>query len=293
MPDAALDDFLQFLRVEKALSVNTLQAYGSDLRPFLEHLRRRRRDPYRIGSSDVADYLWQRRAKNLKPSTLYRSAESIKQFYRYLQREGLVSEDPTARMTSPKLVQRLPRYLTQDEVLKLLAHPGDGRPGAVRFKAMLELMYAAGLRVSELVGLETAQVDLDVGFVRVFGKGGKERIVPIHRRAQAAVKAWMEARRKKTDAPPKHLFTGPRGKPVSRFSFWMQLRKWAVAAGLHKPLHPHMLRHSFATHLLGGGADLRAVQELLGHSDISTTQIYTHVERDQLKRSHKKFHPRG
>jgi integrase/recombinase XerD len=154
-------------------------------------------------------------------------------------------------------------------------------------------MYAAGLRVSEVVKLEEAQLDLDVGFVRAYGKGGKERIVPVHARAVRAVKDYLELKRKSGAAPGRYLFLSNRGVPMSRLTFWVQLKKWAREAGVRKPLHPHMLRHSFATHLLSGGADLRAVQEMLGHADISTTQIYTHVDRDELKQAHRKFHPRG
>ncbi|HRY30070.1 MAG TPA: tyrosine recombinase, partial [Elusimicrobiota bacterium] len=271
---------------------NTLAAYGADLRRFLEHLHRHKKNPLRIPHAEITDYLWQRR-QTLKSASLFRLAESIKQFYHYLLAEELISEDPTARMSSPKLTHRLPRYLSEEEVGRLLNRVPDGRESSVRFKAMLELMYAAGLRVSELVNLEEAQLDLDVGFVRAFGKGGKERIVPIHRRAVQSVGAYLDVKRKKFPNAARYVFLSNRGKPLSRVAFWYQLRKWARDCGLKKPLHPHMLRHSFATHLLGGGADLRSVQEMLGHADISTTQIYTHVEKDQLKRMHKQFHPRG
>jgi integrase/recombinase XerD len=292
-PTTVLDDFLKHLRVERALSPNTLQAYASDLRTYLGYLKRKRLDPMRIDSSEVTEFLWHRRSKNLKSTTLYREAEAIKQFYRFLVSESLLPEDPTVMMSSPKILQRLPRFLTKEETERLLAVPPDGRESSLRFKAMLELMYAAGLRVSELVNLEESQVDLEVGFVRAFGKGGKERIVPIHGRAVRAVKLYQDARRMKNSVPSKWLFPGRAGRPMTRVAFWYRLKKWARQCGLRKPLTPHMLRHSFATHLLSGGADLRAVQEMLGHADISTTQIYTHVDRDQLKRLHKEYHPRG
>jgi integrase/recombinase XerD len=176
---------------------------------------------------------------------------------------------------------------------RLLNHAPDRRDSSLRFKAMLELMYAAGLRVSELVNLEESQVDLEVGFVRAFGKGGKERIVPMNRRAVHSLRAYLEVKRRKPAVQTRYLFVNGRGRPLTRVAFWYQLKKWARAAGVFKALSPHVVRHSFATHLLRGGADLRSLQEMLGHADISTTQIYTHVDRDQLKKTHKQFHPRG
>jgi integrase/recombinase XerD len=290
---AYLEDFLKHLRVEKGLSKNTVQAYGSDLKAFLSSLDRAGKDPIRADHADITDYLWRRRSQNLKSTTLYRIGESIKQFYRYLVLDGLIPADPTVNMTSPKILHRLPRFLTVEEVGKLMRVPADGKEKSVRLKAMLELMYAAGLRVSELVNLEESHLDLDMGLVKVFGKGGKERIVPLNPRAVMAARAYMALKRKKFPTLTRYLFLGPRGRPLSRVAFWYQLKTWARAAGLQKPLNPHMLRHSFATHLLSGGADLRSVQEMLGHADISTTQIYTHVDKEQLKQNHKRFHPRG
>ncbi len=288
-----LEEFLKHLRVEKGLSPNTLQAYSFDLKSFLGHLAKKRQDPLAVDHGQISDFLWHRRSQNLKPATLYRQAEAIKQFYRFLALEGKISQDPAAVMTAPKIQHKLPRYLTVDEMERLLNFAPDGREITVRLRAMLELMYAAGLRVSELLNLEEAQLDMDVGCVRAFGKGGKERLVPVNRRALAAVRAYQEIKRKKYPQGSKWLFPGNRGKPLSRVAFWQHVKKRALAAGIRKPLHPHMLRHSFATHLLSGGADLRALQEMLGHADISTTQIYTHVEKDELKRAHKRFHPRG
>lgn len=288
-----LDDFLKYLRVEKGLAKNTVDAYTSDLKAFFAFLDKSGGTPLKIDHSTVTDYLWHRRAENLKATSLYRIGESLKQFYRYLLREEIIALDPTANMASPKMLQRLPKYLSVEETVRLLSHPVGARESSIRFKAMLEVMYAAGLRVSELVNLEESQVDIEMGFVKVFGKGGKERIVPINDRAGFALKKYIEVKRKKYPNLTRYLFIGNRGKPISRVAFWYQLKKAALAAGLTKHLNPHMLRHSFATHLLSGGADLRSVQEMLGHSDISTTQIYTHVDRDQLKKLHKKFHPRG
>jgi integrase/recombinase XerD len=288
-----LEDFLKHLRVEKGLSKNTVASYGFDLKAYFSFLSKEAKDPLRADHALLTDFLWKRRSENLKTTSLYRLGETLKQFYRFLLIEGLIQQDPTVNMASPKLLHRLPRFLSVQEVSRLLNHPIDERDISVRFKAMLELMYAAGLRVSELVNLEEAQLDLDMGFVKVFGKGGKERLVPINNRAVSSLKRYLESKRKKYPNLTRYLFIGNRSKPISRVAFWYQLKKAARAAGLTKPLNPHMLRHSFATHLLSGGADLRAVQEMLGHADISTTQIYTHVDKDQLKKTHRKFHPRG
>lgn len=287
-----LEEFLKHLRAERGLAVNTVLSYGADLRNFLGHLSRAGLDPLKISHSDITDYLWHRR-RDLKPASLFRLGQSIRQFYRFLVREERLSEDPSALLGSPKVPQRLPRYLTVQEITRLLVHPGDGRAASARFRLMLELMYAAGLRVSELVSLETGQVDLDMGFLRARGKGGKERLVPLNQRAVASLKEYLAGRAAGKKSHGRYLFPGARGRHLTRVAFWYQLKKWARAAGVVKPLHPHMLRHSFATHLLHGGADLRSVQEMLGHADISTTQIYTHVEKEELKQRHKKYHPRG
>jgi integrase/recombinase XerD len=286
-------DFLTHLRVERGLAVNTLLSYGADLRSYLSHLDRRGIALSGVRPSDVSEFLWFRRDGGLKSSSLYRLSEAVKQFHRFLRREGGLASDPTEKTATPRMGERLPHVLSVRDVTRLLSHPGDGSLRDVRFKTMLELLYAAGLRVSELVSLEVPQVDLDEGFVRVFGKGGKERLVPLNGRAVAAVRSYLRLRREKGAAAAKVLFAGPRGKPLSRVAFWGKLKKWARAAGVFVPLSPHTFRHSFATHLLEGGADLRSVQEMLGHADISTTQIYTHVDRRHLREAHRKFHPRG
>ncbi len=288
-----IEEFLTHLRVEKGLSPNTLLAYGSDLKAYLSFLSGRGIPLARVEHKDVSEFLWRRRSEELKPSSLYRFGESLKQFHRFLLREGRLPTDPTGNMTAPKMGERLPKVLTAAEMTRLLSHPGDGTESSVRFKAMLELLYASGLRVSELVGVEESQADLEVGFVRVFGKGGKERMVPLNGRAASAIREYLKVKRGKFPLGTRVLFAGPRGKRLTRVAFWYQLKKWARAAGVFRPLSPHVVRHSFATHLLAGGADLRLVQEMLGHADISTTQIYTHVDRGQIKRAHKKFHPRG
>ena len=292
-PDPFLDDFLTHLRAERGLSPNTLSSYGGDLRAYLAFLKARGVALPEVKHSDISEFLWGRRNEGLKPSSLYRLSESLKQFHRFLRREDRLSFDPTENMSAPRIQDRLPKVLSAEEMSRLLGHPGDGGERDVRFKAMLELMYASGLRVSELVNLPESQIDLEVGFVRVFGKGGKERLVPLNHRAASAIRTYLKLKKEKHPVASKVLFRGPGGKPLSRVAFWYELKKWAKSAGVFRPLSPHVVRHSFATHLLEGGADLRSVQEMLGHADISTTQIYTHVDRRHLKNAHKKFHPRG
>jgi integrase/recombinase XerD len=295
LSSSPLQSFLDHIRSERGLSPNTVLSYGADLRAYLAHLAEKGIELPQVAHAHVSEFLWSRKQQGLKPASLYRLAESVKMFHRFLRREGQLPADPTETMLTPGLGERLPKVLTTEDVARLLNGPPDpdGGPKRVRFRAMLELLYAAGLRVSELVNLEDAQVDLSMGFVRVLGKGRKERLVPINPRAVHAVKAHLAARPGGPDARARWLFPGPSGRPMTRVAFWYQLKKWAQASGVHKPLSPHVLRHSFATHLLEGGADLRSVQEMLGHADISTTQIYTHVDRAHLKRAHKNFHPRG
>lgn len=287
-----MGDFLDHLRAERKLARNSVLAYGSDLRPYAAFLEKRRITPAEAGPGDLSDFLWERRSAPLKPASLYRLAESLRQFHRFLKNEGRALSDPTVSLMSPKTGERLPTVLSVEEVNRLLAYAPPVSIKTLRFKAMLELLYAAGLRVSELVGLPARSVDLAVGYVRVFGKGGKERLVPINRRAIHAIRAYLDflKRVEPLDGP---LFVGRPGRPLSRVAFWQELRKWARAAGISRPLSPHVLRHSFATHLLRGGADLRVVQELLGHADIATTQIYTHLDGAAIKKAHRQFHPRG
>ncbi|MBK8870414.1 MAG: tyrosine recombinase XerD [Elusimicrobia bacterium] len=287
-----LVEFLDHLRVERKLARNSVAAYGSDLRPYVAFLAKRGVPVAESGPGDLSEFLWERRSAPLKPASLYRLAESLRQFHRFLKTEGRALSDPTVSLVSPKTGDRLPKVLSVDEVNRLLAHAPSPTVRTLRFKAMLELLYAAGLRVSELVNVPAASVDLTVGYVRVFGKGGKERVVPINRRAIHAIRVYLEFAKRAgpLDGP---LFAGRKGKPLSRVAFWQELKKWARAAGVNRPLSPHVLRHSFATHLLRGGADLRVVQEMLGHADISTTQIYTHLDGAAIKKAHRRFHPRG
>ncbi len=286
-----LGEFLDHIKVERKLSANTQAAYGADLRAYLAYLTSKRLKAPMVTPENLAEFLWARRSQGLQAASAARLMESLKQFHRFLLAEGHSEKDPTAALTAPKAPRRLPQVLSVEEISKLLTYtPPNPRAPDHRFKAMLELMYAAGLRVSELVNLHRADVDLDLGFVKVMGKGGKERLVPIHRRAVHLLARYREERKGRSGD---YFFAGPSGKPPSRVMFWYRLRRWAKAAGVLRPFSPHSLRHSFATHLLSGGADLRVVQEMLGHADISTTQIYTHVDREQLQKAHKRFHPRS
>jgi integrase/recombinase XerD len=217
---------------------------------------------------------------------------SLRSFYRFLVAEEMILTDPSALLRSPRKVERLPRYLTVEEVSRLLTAVGSSTPRQVRLRAMLELMYAAGLRVSELTGVRLDSIDLKVGYVRVLGKGSKERVVPIGERARLAVGGYLD-QRPETPASVKSLFVSDRKRPMSTVHFWRLIRAAALKAGIRKPVSPHVLRHSFASHLVQNGADLRSVQDMLGHSSISTTQIYTHVNQSHLQEAHRKFHPRS
>lgn len=286
-----LKEFLDHLRVERKLAKSTVLAYRADLRPYVVYVEGRHVPLTEVGPGELSDFLWLRRSAPLKSSSLYRLSQSLRQFHRFLKIEGHSKTDPTAQLSTPQTSERLPKVLSVEDVSRLLAHTPPPTERVLRFKAMLELLYAAGLRVSELVGVPCHGIDLEVGSVRVFGKGGKERVVPINRRAIHAVRTYREAlKHPRADGP---LFVGRAGRPLTRTGFWYELKKWARDAGVRKNLSPHVLRHSFATHLLKGGADLRVVQEMLGHADISTTQIYTHLDGDAIKKAHRTFHPRG
>ncbi len=292
-PQNLVDEFLKHLRVEKGLTQNTLDAYGSDLKFFMDYCHKQKINVLNAAHAQISDFLWYRRSQGLKPASLFRLMESLKQLFKFLVREGHVPQDPTSTMTSPKMQHRLPQFLSIQDMDQLLTQNTKTNESSIRFQAMLELMYAAGLRVTELISLEESNLDLDVGLVRVIGKGGKERVVPINARAKEAVARYWQIKRKRFPNGTQTLFVNARGQALTRVTFWCQIKKHARTAGVYKPISPHVIRHSFATHLLGGGADLRSVQEMLGHSDISTTQIYTHVDRAHLKKAHKKYHPRG
>jgi integrase/recombinase XerD len=293
-PDPCIDRFIDALWLEEGLARNTLAAYRRDLAPFDRWLR-----PQGIGllgaaEHDIHAYFAARHATT-KATSANRRLAVFRRFYRWALRERLVTADPTLRLDNARRPLRVPRTLTQGQVEALLAAPDTDTPLGLRDRAMLELMYASGLRVSELVTLRAINVSLDEHVLRVFGKGGKERLVPFGEVAADWLERYLgEARAailgaQRTD----DLFVTARGAGMTRVMFWMIVRKHAQAAGITAPLSPHVLRHAFATHLLNHGADLRAVQMLLGHADISTTTIYTHVARERLKQVHAKHHPRG
>ena len=291
-----IDQFLNYLLVEKGLSRATLESYSSDLLRYADFLEQNGRNT--VSAEDTAlilKHLINLRAEGLGARSRARHLVSIRGFYRFLSHEKILPLDPSRLIDLPKTTLKLPDVLSIPEVQRLLNAPDSPKPTGVRDAAMLELLYAAGLRVSELVNLRIQDVQLEAGFVRVIGKGSKERIVPIGQYAREKVQFYLEQARSRLvkERSSAYLFLARAGRPMTRQGFWKLLRQYARGTGLFKKVTPHSLRHSFATHLLEGGADLRAVQVMLGHADISTTQIYTHVANDRLKELHRRFHPRG
>jgi len=293
--NAPLEEYRKYLSLERGLSINTVASYGSDIAQFLEYAKEKGLDPLKASHQDLDDWLWTLKTKGLGVASLYRKMEALKSFYALQASERRITDSPAEPFRAPRRPQRLPKCLSREEIDKLLTAPLDGSFESARTRTMLELLYATGMRVSELVSLKPESLNLADGWVRVFGKGSKERLVPIHARAIALLKQYLSLRRKRFDedgcAP--ELFVGRGGRKVSRVQFWRDLRDLGKAAGLKGELHPHLLRHSFATHMLRNGADLRSVQELLGHASLSTTQIYTHLDPAALKEAHEKHHPRG
>jgi integrase/recombinase XerD len=293
--DPLIDAFLDTLWAERGLSRNTLQSYRYDLGRLSEFLGRRGTVLVSAGREDLLQFLAAQLQAGRSPRTLSRHLSGFRQFYRWLLREGRIRRDPTALIESPKLGRGLPKALSEEQVNRLLDAPDTATELGLRDRTMLELMYASGLRVSELVGLELHNLNLNQGVLRVTGKGGKDRLVPLGEEALSWVQRYLKASRPALmgGAECPRLFVTARRKGMTRQAFWHGIRKHAQAAGITQPVSPHMLRHSFATHLLNHGADLRVVQLLLGHSDLSTTQIYTHIAREGLKQLHRKHHPRG
>jgi len=293
--DGLIDRWLDHLASERGLARKTVEAYARDVAVFARGLLGRGvRTAGRIGPADVRAHLAALARDGLAPRSQARALAAVRGFLRFCVRERRLPDDPTARLVVRRPPARLPHALGGRDVEALLAAPRDAEPLGVRDRALLELLYACGLRVSELVGLRGEQVNLEAGFVRVVGKGGKERVVPLGRPARAAVDAWLAARRAAgRGRPSPFVFAGPTGRPLTRQAVWKLVRKRALAAGLGKRVFPHMLRHTFATHLLTGGADLRVVQALLGHADVGTTQIYTHVTPTRLREVHRRHHPRA
>jgi integrase/recombinase XerD len=294
--DALIDEFCDALWLEDGLARNTLESYRRDLAQFAAWLRRdRRADLLDAGKGDLLEYLAQRVAAGARARTTSRLLSSLKRFYRYAVREGCIGADPTLTIGAPKTPRSLPKIVNEAQVEQLLGAPQTHTDLGLRDRTMLEVLYASGLRVSELVALDLGQVERNMGVVRVLGKGGKERIVPLGEEALSWLERYLRDGRGNLlgARSSSSLFLTARGEAMTRQSFWHIIRRHARKAGIDVAISPHVLRHAFATHLLNHGADLRVVQLLLGHSDISTTQIYTHVARERLKQLHAKHHPRG
>ena len=293
---SVLDEFCDTLWLEDGLARNTLESYRRDLRQFGAWLARgASKDFFAADRADIQAYLGYQFARKTRASSAARLLSSLKRFYRYLVRAGRLQADPTLNIEAPALPRALPKSLNESDVENLLRAPDTDSELGVRDRTMLETLYATGLRVSELISLKTAQVSLDMGVVRVMGKGSKERLVPLGEEALAWLTRYLASSRSALLAgrAADDLFVTARAGPMTRQAFWSLIKRYAMRAALDKPISPHTLRHAFATHLLNHGADLRVVQLLLGHSDISTTQIYTHVARERLKQLHARHHPRG
>jgi len=292
-----LRSYLHFLELEKNASANTISSYKIDLARYLDYLETKEIIlPNKIKEKDIAAFLGLLREFGLSPSSVSRNLSSIKMFHKFLVGEGVSKMNPAENIETPKLSKTLPDVLNQDEIETILNQPNPVEPLAIRDKAILETLYATGMRVTEAITLKQSNVNKDEGIVRVFGKGSKERLVPIGKSALKWIAKYLNEVRgnlSKQGSGQDVLFLNARGRPMSRMAVWNIVRTYTTKSGIKKEVHPHTFRHSFATHLLEGGADLRAVQEMLGHSDISTTQIYTHIDREYLKEVHKTFHPRG
>jgi len=293
---AAITSFLTHIRVEKGLASNTVSAYRRDMAKFAEFAQKRKLALENISRDDLVDFLAGLYRQKLESKSVARHLVSLRNLFRFAQVQGLIPADPSVNLESPKIRRALPGYLRLEEVERLLEQPDAKTPLGLRDRAMLEVLYSAGLRVSELVGLRVSDLDVKVGCVRCIGKGDKERIVPIGKKALGIVEKYLRTARPQligsaTGSPT--LFVNRRGRALSRVGVWKILSTYGRRAGLRVALTPHMLRHSFATHLLERGADLRSVQLMLGHADISTTQIYTHVVEERLKQIYKAHHPRA
>ncbi|MDR3306691.1 MAG: site-specific tyrosine recombinase XerD [Endomicrobium sp.] len=294
MPDnqKLLKDFISYIVVEKGLSKNTVLAYRSDILKFIAFAEEKRIQLENCQHQDITNFLWQAKLDGLKPKSLYRLVESLRQFYKFLNSEDVIKTNPTLYLSSPRIPENLPDMLTFDEIMLLLNAVADKDEVDVRNRAMLELLYATGLRVSELINLKFSNINLQDNFLRIIGKGSKERLIPFGEKAKNFINIYLLKRKPYTNSED-NVFISRLGKKLSRVEFWRQLKNISKKAGINKNITPHTLRHSFATHLLAGGADIRFVQEMLGHASIATTQIYTHLDKDKIIQQHKTFHPRG
>jgi len=294
--DNLLDQFLHYILVEKGLSKNTIDAYSHGLNRFLDYLREKGiQEMPKVSKLDIRAFLLGLKRQGLSTKSVVRNLAAIRSFFRFLIQEGILDANPIEEIESPKIERKLPEILTLKEVEQLLGQPNSQTPLGIRDRAMLEALYATGMRVSELTKLPVQQVNLEGGYVLVFGKGSKERIVPLGSEAMKWIALYLNSARERLakgkESPS--LFINRSGRGMSRQQFWKNIKAYGRRAGIRKRITPHLLRHSFASHLLEGGADLRSVQLMLGHADISTTQIYTHVTGERLKKIHQRYHPRG
>jgi integrase/recombinase XerD len=291
--DALIDQFINYMRLERGLADNTIQAYSRDLTRFARFLEEHHLSPITVSREKIIQYLSSLR-RSLSPRSVARSISATRMFFRFLALEGHIQENPARLLETPRLARKLPEVLSTAEVDTLLARPDPSTPRGGRDRAMLELLYATGVRVSELINLKVLSVNLESGYIRTMGKGAKERLVPVGTKAIEALRDYLADGRPQMvrGANLPFLFLNFRGRPLTRQGFWKIIKQYGKRAGIKKQITPHTLRHSFATHLLEAGADLRTVQVMLGHEDISTTQIYTHVTRDKLLELHEKYHPR-
>jgi len=292
----SIAEYLDHLRVERGLAENSIVAYGHDLARLATYARARRRHVLDLRQRDLTDFIARLREGGLSARSAARAVHAVRGLYRFAVREGRIDADPMENLKAPRSFPALPRYLTSPQVDALLAAPDVATPLGIRDRAILEVLYATGLRVSELIGLRPGDLDMNVGVLTCFGKGRKERLVPLGRTARKWVQRYVEeVRGGRAGGRPSadELFLSQRGGRLSRMGLWGIVRRHAVAAGVERTLTPHVLRHSFATHLLERGADLRALQAMLGHADISTTQIYTHVTRERLRKVYDQYHPRA
>lgn len=290
-----IDIFLDYLSVERGLAKNTLVSYKRDLGFYIDFLSSQGITALSgTTKNDVVNFMLHQKDKGLASNSISRGLAAIKVFYRFLVRERILKVDPTALVDSPKLWKKIPDALSFNEVEALISQPDLRNRQGIRDRAILETLYATGMRVSEAVNLKVSDANLDVGFVRCIGKGNKERVIPLGKKAVASISRYLSASRPVflKNKESEYLFLNRSGTNISRQSLWKIIRYYAKLAHIKKPMRPHILRHSFATHLLERGADLRSVQEMLGHSNISTTQIYTHINKDRLKNIHRQFHPR-
>jgi len=290
-----IDTFIDYLTVERGLSDNTVSSYRGDLSAYINFISKRNITALSKTTKDnVTGFMLYQKDRGVSAGSIARRLAAIKSFYRFLVRERLLQEDPSSLVDTPKLWKKIPQTLSVNEVERLISQPNIRQKQGIRDKAIVETLYACGMRVSEAVNLKIKDVNLEVGFLRCVGKGNKERVIPLGKKASASIKRYIEFSRPHLlggkESP--NVFISRLGRKISRQSFWKLIKKYARSAGIKKSIKPHILRHSFATHLLERGADLRSVQEMLGHANISTTQIYTHIDRDRLKTIHRKFHPR-